>query len=90
MERRELEDFFPNLAIPPQKNIPLKVGCHNTQLDCLGLQNSDGYWFFVDLTDRGGLSRMVSDGCLVARAGVQPATFALGVRRSMQLSYRAL
>ena len=26
---------------------------------------------------------------LVARAGVQPATFALGVRRSMQLSYRA-
>ena len=26
---------------------------------------------------------------LVARAGVQPATFALGVRCSMQLSYRA-
>ncbi len=26
---------------------------------------------------------------LVARAGVQPATFALGVRRSMHLSYRA-
>ncbi len=28
-------------------------------------------------------------GSLVARAGVQPATFALGVRCSMQLSYRA-
>ena len=28
-------------------------------------------------------------GELVARAGVQPATFALGVRCSMQLSYRA-
>ena len=27
--------------------------------------------------------------CVVARAGVQPATFALGVRCSMQLSYRA-
>ncbi len=27
---------------------------------------------------------------LVARAGVQPATFALGVRCSMQLSYRAM
>ncbi len=26
---------------------------------------------------------------MVARAGVQPATFALGVRCSMQLSYRA-
>ena len=26
---------------------------------------------------------------VVARAGVQPATFALGVRCSMQLSYRA-
>ena len=26
---------------------------------------------------------------MVARAGVQPATFALGVRRSMRLSYRA-
>ncbi len=26
---------------------------------------------------------------VVARAGVQPATFALGVRRSMHLSYRA-
>jgi hypothetical protein len=31
-----------------------------------------------------------SDICgVVARAGVQPATFALGVRCSMQLSYRA-
>lgn len=30
------------------------------------------------------------EGVVVARAGVQPATFALGVRRSMQLSYRAL
>ena len=29
-------------------------------------------------------------GFLVARAGVQPATFALGVRCSMQLSYRAM
>ena len=29
------------------------------------------------------------DSLLVARAGVQPATFALGVRCSMQLSYRA-
>ncbi len=27
---------------------------------------------------------------MVARAGVQPATFALGVRRSMHLSYRAM
>ncbi len=27
---------------------------------------------------------------MVARAGVQPATFALGVRCSMQLSYRAI
>ena len=27
---------------------------------------------------------------MVARAGVQPATFALGVRCSMQLSYRAM
>lgn len=29
-------------------------------------------------------------GKMVTRAGVQPATFALGVRRSMHLSYRAL
>ena len=29
-------------------------------------------------------------GLVVARAGVQPATFALGVRCSMQLSYRAM
>jgi hypothetical protein len=27
---------------------------------------------------------------VVTRAGVQPATFALGVRCSMQLSYRAI
>jgi hypothetical protein len=31
----------------------------------------------------------ILNGLLVARAGVQPATFALGVRCSMQLSYRA-
>jgi hypothetical protein len=34
------------------------------------------------------ISQQVID-YLVARAGVQPATFALGVRCSMQLSYRA-
>jgi hypothetical protein len=34
---------------------------------------------------------LLISGCLlVARAGVQPATFALGVRCSMQLSYRAI
>ncbi len=41
---------------------------------------------FVDHAEFSVLGRGVR---LVARAGVQPATFALGVRCSMQLSYRA-
>jgi hypothetical protein len=44
------------------------------------------YFLLVDAESRQGTFYW---GFVVARAGVQPATFALGVRCSMHLSYRA-